>query len=58
MIVKARLITGVVLFVFVLGHLINHALGVHSLAAMEAGRSGSPLPGATRLGQLHLPDHY
>ena len=38
MIVKVRLITGVVLFVFVLGHLINHALGVHSLAAMEAGR--------------------
>lgn len=35
---RARIASGVVLFVFVATHLINHALGLISLAAMEAGR--------------------
>ena len=38
MVRKIRLTTGLILFAFVSGHLINHALGIHSLAAMEAGR--------------------
>ncbi len=37
---RLRLATGVVLFVFVLGHYGNHALGLISLDAMEAGRRG------------------
>ena len=35
---RARIASGLVLFVFVASHLINHALGLISLAAMEAGR--------------------
>ncbi len=35
---RARIASGVVLFLFVLTHLVNHALGLISLAAMEAGR--------------------
>jgi adenylate cyclase len=35
---RIRLATGLILFVFVTGHLLNHILGLHSLAAMEAGR--------------------
>lgn len=35
---RLRLATGLVLFSFVLTHLLNHALGLVSLAAMEAGR--------------------
>ena len=38
MIRRIRLITGLVLFVYVTTHLLNHALGVISLAAMEEGR--------------------
>ena len=37
-IARARLTSGVVLFVFVASHLLNHALGIISLATMEAGR--------------------
>ena len=37
-IARARLASGVVLFVFVASHLLNHALGNISLATMEAGR--------------------
>jgi adenylate cyclase len=36
---RIRITTGLILFVFVAGHLLNHILGIHSLAAMEAGRS-------------------
>ena len=36
---KLRLASGLVLMAFVCGHLVNHALGIHSLAAMEAGRA-------------------
>jgi len=35
---RLRLVTGVLLFVFVCGHYGNHALGLISLDAMEAGR--------------------
>jgi adenylate cyclase len=35
---RIRLTTGLILFAFVTGHLLNHSLGIHSLAAMEAGR--------------------
>ena len=34
-----RLVTGLVLTVFVAGHLANLALGIHSLAAMEVWRA-------------------
>ena len=37
-IARVRLASGVVLFVFVASHLLNHALGNISLATMEAGR--------------------
>lgn len=35
---KLRLGSGLVLLVFAAAHLVNHALGIHSLAAMEQGR--------------------
>ncbi len=35
---RVRLITGLVLLAYVTSHLINHALGLISLEAMEAGR--------------------
>jgi adenylate cyclase len=35
---KLRLASGLVLMVFVCSHLLNHALGIHSLAAMQLGR--------------------
>ena len=35
---RTRLATGLVLFTFVLTHLLNHSLGMISLEAMEAGR--------------------
>ena len=34
-----RLVTGLVLMAFVAGHLANLAIGIHSLAAMEAWRA-------------------
>ena len=37
-IARARLTSGVVLFAFVSSHLLNHALGIVSLDAMETGR--------------------
>jgi adenylate cyclase len=36
---RLRLWSGLILFVFVTTHLVNHALGLISLAAMEAGRT-------------------
>ena len=39
MIRRVRLITGLILFAFVVTHLINHALGLISLQAMEEGRT-------------------
>jgi len=38
MIRRIRLTTGLILFTFVTLHLLNHAFGLHSLAAMEAAR--------------------
>lgn len=35
---RVRLVTGLVLFFYVLTHNLNHALGIISLAALEAGR--------------------
>ena len=35
---RVRLTTGLVLFTYVSTHLINHALGLFGLGAMEAGR--------------------
>ena len=35
---RARLIAGIVLYIYVATHLINHALGILSLEAMEVGR--------------------
>jgi adenylate cyclase len=35
---RARLLSGLVLFAYVASHLLNHALGIVSLDAMEAGR--------------------
>lgn len=35
---RIRLTTGLILFAFVTGHLLNHSFGIHSLAMMEAGR--------------------
>jgi adenylate cyclase len=37
--VRLRLWSGLVLFLFAATHLANHALGLFSLAAMEAGRA-------------------
>ena len=34
---RLRLASGLVLMAFACTHLLNHALGIHSLAAMEAG---------------------
>src|ERR687898_3029579 len=36
---KLRLASGLVLMVFTASHLLNHALGIHSLQAMEQGRA-------------------
>jgi adenylate cyclase len=36
---RLRLASGLVLMVFTASHLLNHALGIHSLAAMESGRA-------------------
>jgi adenylate cyclase len=36
---RLRLASGLVLMAFAAGHLINHALGIHSLQAMEQGRA-------------------
>ena len=38
MVRRLRLASGLVLFVFVLTHFLNHALGLVSLEALEAGR--------------------
>ncbi|MDA0368166.1 MAG: adenylate/guanylate cyclase domain-containing protein [Proteobacteria bacterium] len=35
---RARLIAGIILYIYVATHLINHALGILSLEAMEVGR--------------------
>jgi len=49
-----RLFTGLVLMAFVAGHLANLAIGIHSLAAMEAWRKHLMDPWRTGLGQWLL----
>ena len=50
MVGKLRLISGLVLFVFVLGHFLNHALGIVSLSAMNNGLKYTIEPWRTVLG--------
>jgi adenylate cyclase len=47
----ARLLSGLVLMAFVAGHLANLAIGIHSLAAMEAWRAHLMDPWRTGFGQ-------
>ena len=49
-----RLVTGLVLMAFVAGHLANLAVGIHSLAAMEAWRAQLMDPWRSSLGQSLL----
>jgi adenylate cyclase len=49
-----RLVTGLVLMAFVVGHLANLALGIHSLAAMEAAREHLMDPWRSGFGQWLL----
>lgn len=52
MIGKLRLISGFILFVFVLGHFLNHAMGIVSLSAMDSGIKYTVEPWRTTLGTL------
>jgi adenylate cyclase len=45
---RTRIVTGLVLFTYLTTHLLNHALGLISLDAMEAGRTWFWLCGAIR----------
>ena len=60
MVRKVRLTTGLILLVFVASHMVNHALGIHSLAAMEAGREiflliwRNPIGSAAMMGSLFI----
>ncbi|WP_406855933.1 2Fe-2S iron-sulfur cluster-binding protein [Alsobacter sp. KACC 23698] len=47
----SRLVSGLVLMLFVTGHLTNLALGLVSIDAMEAGRAWLAAPWQTRLGE-------
>jgi adenylate cyclase len=48
------LTTGLILFAFVTGHLLNHSFGIHSLALMEAGREWFVLIWLTPVGSVAL----
>ena len=54
MVGQLRLWSGLVLFVFVLGHFINHALGLVSFAAMDAGLPWTIEPWRTLPGTVLL----
>ena len=54
MINNLRLISGLILFVFVLGHFANHALGIVSLKAMDNALSYSIAPWRTLPGAILL----
>lgn len=54
MVGKLRLISGLVLFVFVLGHFINHTLGIVSLSAMDNGLKYTVEPWRTPIGTFIL----
>src|SRR3954467_3819672 len=49
-----RLVSGLVLMVFVLGHLANLSLGLHSLAAMDSWRATLLGPWQSTTGRLVL----
>src|SRR5512132_2090779 len=51
---SVRLVTGLVLMAFVAGHLANLAIGIHSLAAMEAWREHLMDPWRSAFGQWLL----
>ncbi|MGH6719212.1 MAG: adenylate/guanylate cyclase domain-containing protein [Alphaproteobacteria bacterium] len=51
---RVRLVSGLILFTYVLTHLLNHALGIVSLAAMEAGLEIAELLWRGGLGTLVL----
>jgi adenylate cyclase len=53
-IVRTRLVTGLVLLTYLTTHLLNHALGLVSLAAMDAGREAFLLLWRNPLGTLLL----
>ena len=52
MIGRLRLISGLVLFVFVLGHFMNHALGIISVKAMNTGLAYTVEPWRTTTGTI------
>ena len=54
MIERLRLISGLVMFVFVIGHLSNHALGLISLEAMNAGLAYLSAPWKSLPGRILL----
>jgi adenylate cyclase len=51
MVRNLRLLSGLVLMAFVLGHLVNLILGIHSLAAMESARAQLMDPWRSGIGQ-------
>ncbi len=51
---RLRLGSGVILFVFVFGHLVNHSLGIFGLATMNAGLAVSVAPWHTVPGTILL----
>src|SRR6188768_3095376 len=51
---RTRIVTGLVLFTYLTTHLLNHALGLVSLDAMEAGRHWFLALWRSRLGTLAL----
>ena len=54
MVARFRLYSGLVLFVYLVGHLANHALGVISLEAMNAGLPFTVAPWRTLPGTVLL----
>jgi adenylate cyclase len=54
MVAKLRLYSGLVLLVFVIGHLTNNVLGLHSFAAMDAASVWTTHPWRTEVGVVLL----
>ena len=52
MILKIRVHSGLVMLTFVVGHFINHTLGLISLEALEAGRAIFIAPWRTLVGSV------
>ena len=51
---RARLVSGLVLLTFVTSHLVNLAIGLHSLDAMEEARANLMRPWQTMSGEALL----